>query len=56
MAVIGKLLGAEDLPLTQTASSQLIQDYIAHLRFDDRTAEIIKVIENYPVAHGIAPT
>ncbi len=48
MAVIGKLLGAEDLPLTQTASSQLIQDYIAHLRFDDRTAEIIKVIENYP--------
>jgi uncharacterized protein (DUF2236 family) len=48
MALIGKLLGAEDLPLTQTASVQSLQDYIAHLRFDDRTAEIIKVIENYP--------
>ena len=48
MALIGNHLGAENLPLTQYASHQALLQFLTSLRYDDRTKEIIGVIENYP--------
>lgn len=48
MGVIGKLLGIDALPVTLHTTEAAIQDYRPCLRFDERTAEIISVIENYP--------
>jgi uncharacterized protein (DUF2236 family) len=48
MALIGRHLGAEDLPLTQYESQQALLQFLPSLRYDDRTKEIIGVIENYP--------
>lgn len=48
MASIGRHLGAEQLPLTNKESQQALLDFLPGLRFDERTKEIIQVIENYP--------
>jgi uncharacterized protein (DUF2236 family) len=48
MTLIGKHLGIEDLPQTKQASEQALLAFLPDLRFDHRTAEIIRVIENYP--------
>jgi len=48
MALIGHQLGAEDLPLTQHESHQALLNFLPSLHYDDRTKEIIGVIENYP--------
>ena len=48
MTLIGKHLGIEDLPQTKQASEEALLAFLPDLRFDHRTAEIIKVIENYP--------
>jgi uncharacterized protein (DUF2236 family) len=48
MSVIGKLLGVEELPLTRAATDAALLEFLPDLRFDERTAEIIRVIENYP--------
>ena len=48
MALIGRHLGAENLPLTQHESHQALLQFLPNLRFDERTKEIIHVIENYP--------
>lgn len=50
MTVIGKHLGVPDLPMNLSATEQALQQFRPHLRFDDRTAEIISVIENYPAS------
>ena len=48
MTLIGKHLGIEDLPQTKQASEEALLAFLPDLRFDHRTAEIIRVIENYP--------
>ena len=48
MALIGRHLGAEQLPLTNEESQQALLNFLPSLRFDERTKEIIQVIENYP--------
>jgi uncharacterized protein (DUF2236 family) len=48
MAVIGQHLGVQDVPLTKSDSEEALLAYLPDLRFDDRTAHIINVIENYP--------
>ena len=48
MALIGHHLGAEHLPLTQYESQQALLNFLPSLRYDDRTQEIVGVIENYP--------
>jgi uncharacterized protein (DUF2236 family) len=48
MTLIGKHLGINDLHQTKQASEQALLAFLPDLRFDHRTAEIIKVIENYP--------
>ncbi len=48
MGVIGQLLGVEALPHNLATTTQALQQFRPHLRFDERTAEIIKIIENYP--------
>ncbi len=48
LTMIGKHLGIEDLPQTKQASEEALLAFLPDLRFDHRTAEIIKVIENYP--------
>lgn len=48
MTLIGKHLGMDDLPQTKQASEEALLVFLPDLQFDYRTAEIIKVIENYP--------
>ena len=48
MTLIGKHLGIDDLPQTKQASEEALLIFVPDLQFDHRTAEIIKVIENYP--------
>jgi len=49
MARIGNLLGAVDLPLTVNACDQALQSYRGQLVCNERTREIVHVIEHYPV-------
>lgn len=49
MASIGERLGADQLPTDAASSHDALKQYLAHLRFDARTQEILRVIENYPV-------
>ena len=49
MSRIGQLLGAPDLPQQWHAHEAAIEAYKPDLRFDERTREIVRVIENYPV-------
>jgi len=47
MARIGHLLGAIDLPLTWQSTQAELAGYFNELRFDDRSREILRVVENY---------
>lgn len=49
MALIGDLLGALDLPMTVNACDHALQSYRGQLVCNERTREIVHVIENYPV-------
>lgn len=49
MTQIGHLLGAEDLPDTWQSTQDALVDYQGELRADERTQEILNVIQNYPV-------
>ena len=49
MALIGDLLGSLDLPMTVNACDQALQSYRGQLVCNERTLEIVHVIENYPV-------
>ncbi len=49
MALIGDLLGAFDLPMTVNDCDQALQSYRGQLVCNERTLEIVHVIENYPV-------
>jgi uncharacterized protein (DUF2236 family) len=48
MRQIGHLLGAVDLPLTWQSTQDALAGYSSELRFDARSREILKVVENYP--------
>ena len=49
MSLIGGLLGAKDLPLTDLDQVQALQAFRPELVCDHRTREILQIIENYPV-------
>ena len=49
MALIGHKLGAVDLPLTVSACNEALQAYRGDLVCNQRTRDIVQVIENYPV-------
>jgi len=49
MASIGQRLGADPLPTEAQSSYETLKTFQPDLRFDDRTQEILRVIENYPV-------
>ena len=49
MASIGQRLGADPLPTEAQSSYEALKTFQPDLRFDDRTQEILRVIENYPV-------
>ena len=49
MAQIGARLGATDLPTTHRECEAALNAYRPQLTCDDRTREILRVIENYPV-------
>lgn len=49
MASIGQRLGAHALPTDAISSYHALAQFQPELRFDDRTQEILRVIENYPV-------
>lgn len=49
MALTGELLGAGNLPLTVIDCDQGLNDYRDQLVCNERTREIVRVIENYPV-------
>ena len=48
MSRVGHLLGAQDLPLTQTDTEAQLGAYQSSLAFDERAQEIVQVIEAYP--------
>lgn len=50
MAQVGQRLGATDLPVTRHQALTQLQDFQADLLVDDRTREIIRLVENYPCA------
>ena len=50
MASIGQRLGADSLPTDALASLEALKTFQPALRCDDRTEEILRVIENYPVS------
>lgn len=50
MAQVGQRLGATHLPLTRHQALTQLQDFRADLLVDDRTREIIRLVENYPCA------
>ena len=49
MASIGQRLGADPLPTGALSSHEALEEFRTDLRCDDRTLEILRVIENYPV-------
>ena len=49
MASIGQRLGATNLPTDVFSHQQALAAFQPQLRFDERTREILHVIENYPV-------
>ncbi|MFM7697758.1 MAG: oxygenase MpaB family protein [Limnohabitans sp.] len=49
MAYIGQRLGVHALPTDATSSHDALKQFQHELRFDHRTQEILRVIENYPV-------
>lgn len=50
MAQVGQRLGATHLPTTRHQALAQLQDYRPDLRVDERTREIIRLVENYPCA------
>lgn len=49
MSAIGQRLGATDLPSTAQSAHASLLSFLPELRFDERTRDILRVIENYPV-------
>ena len=49
MSLIGELLGAKDLPQTAIEHVQALESFRSELVCNDRTRDILKIIENYPV-------
>ena len=49
MSLVGELLGAKDLPQTAIEHVQALESFRSELVCNDRTRDILKIIENYPV-------
>ncbi|SEC24383.1 oxygenase MpaB family protein [Rhodobacter sp. 24-YEA-8] len=53
MALVARMLGARDVPVTATSVQDYLTGMVPQLRFDDRVAEVLQVISTAPVRPAV---